>query len=319
MAELEGVAASFATELQPETFCEDPVFPVRGTVTIELQDGPTVVLSFTLREGYGREGESANAAEIHLSSHELSRHHVDLLNAWAHERIAAEEGGGMEVMGVCLALGDAVEELGIEVEQAPVVVEAEVTPAVSVEFKMSAEELERHKDHSGMLEKQCDRQWLTFTMFNSAKHAKELQEIALSVNLTGFLALGKPAVACLEGGPKAIAEALEGIRKELFARVEKQARKMSLPMMEQACTRVRFEGFAVIRPTAASDRTMDPSLREISDISGTTATKRCRRHDVAPCDCDPWDFRPFDTLREFLISRGIVDKTIRDVCSNKIQ
>lgn len=319
VAELEGLSASFPTQLDPPNFCDDPSFPVSGSVTVELQDGPTIQLTFTLRDGYGEEAAAENTASVRLCCDRFSRHDVDSLNEWASSRIAEHEGGGMEIMSIAMSLNDAVEDLGIEVQQEePPAAESEVVPAVYVEFRMSEEDLERHKDHSAMREKQCDRQWVTFAMFVSTKLAKELQDIAFSTGLTGFLALGKPAVACLEGGPKAILEALERVRKEVFSKVpEKSARKMNLPMMEQACTRVRFEGFALI--TSADHKTTVPSLRGITDITGTTTSKRCKRHDVAPCGCDPWDFRLFTSLQEFLISRGIVEKTIKDVCSNKVQ
>jgi len=95
---------------------------------------------------------------------------------------------------------------------------------VKVDFKMTSEELEANKDHSGILEAQIDRQWVTFAMFTSTKLAKELSAIAVGRGVTGFLSLGQPGVCCLEGGPKAIADVVAGIRKDVFASVEKQAR-----------------------------------------------------------------------------------------------
>jgi len=73
-------------------------------------------------------------------------------------------------------------------------------------------------------------------------------------------------------------------------------------MMEQACTRVRFEGFAVVHFTAATDKS-DPHLRQISEISGTSVTKHCKRHGVlVQCECDPLDYKntfvPFGSWRK---------------------
>ena len=50
--------------------------------------------------------------------------------------------------------------------------------------------------------------------------------------------VGKPAFACLEGGPRAITQFLKEVRTDVFAQVDAAARKMTVSIGEEACTRV---------------------------------------------------------------------------------
>jgi len=97
---------------------------------------------------------------------------------------------------------------------------------------------------------------------------------------------------------------------------------MYMPMMEQACTRVRFEGFGLIQHTAAGSKS-DAQLRPIASIDGTKDISRCRRHPDEPmgtCICnDPSLLVPFANLKEFLLSRGITEKTTKAACTTNVK
>ena len=88
------------------------------------KDRPEIRLSFTIRDGYevviaarqswrradlALQVDDAAGVDVHLTCAALSRAALDGLNAWARQRVADGEGGGMEVLGVCMSVGDAVE------------------------------------------------------------------------------------------------------------------------------------------------------------------------------------------------------------------
>eukprot|EP00928_Gymnodinium_smaydae_P016705 TRINITY_DN16306_c0_g1_i1.p1 TRINITY_DN16306_c0_g1~~TRINITY_DN16306_c0_g1_i1.p1 ORF type:complete len:312 (-),score=31.39 TRINITY_DN16306_c0_g1_i1:11-946(-) len=147
--------------------------------------------------------------------------------------------------------------------------------------------------HSGLLEGQVDRQWITFISFTSSKIAKEFCAAALGNNITGFLMVGKPGIACLEGGPKAISAFLKIVRTDIFAQIDPAARKMTLSINEEACTRVRFDGFTV---QEFSQYGKGSATDTGSTSCSMTNKKRTARADLLQ-------------LKEFLLSRGIVEGT----------
>lgn len=214
-------------------------FPVTGEVRLSLLERPAVRLSFELPAGYPE-----TPAVVHLACDAMSRDTQQALNEWAQQRMADEE---MQVMCLVSSLAEGFEQL----EATGLLSEPPADEQESVDetqggsqgspnvFRMSAEELQQHEQHSGVVEGQIDRQWLTFVSFNSTKIAKDYAALALSLGLTGYLSLGKPGTSCIEGGPKAITAFLGGVRKDVFATVDKAARKMNVSMMEEACTRVR--------------------------------------------------------------------------------
>jgi hypothetical protein len=75
-------------------------------------------------------------------------------------------------------------------------------------------------------------QWLSFVGFYQKKIIKDFSHSAAKHSLTGFLAHGKPAVACLEGRPSDIHEFLRHVRTSVFATVPRSARKMTLSLRE---------------------------------------------------------------------------------------
>ena len=80
------------------------------------------------------------------------------------------------------------------------------------------------------------------------KIIKEFAHSATQHSLTGFLAHGKPAVACLEGRPEDIHEFLRYVRTTVFATVPRSARKMTLGLREVDNTNrlPRFHNFDTI-------------------------------------------------------------------------
>lgn len=88
-------------------------------------------------------------------------------------------------------------------------------------------------------------QWITFAGFYEKKIIKDFAQSATKHSLTGFLAHGKPALACLEGKPADIKEFIRHVRTTVFATVPRSARKMTLGLREpDSTTRPRrFEGF----------------------------------------------------------------------------
>jgi hypothetical protein len=92
-----------------------------------------------------------------------------------------------------------------------------------------------------------DVQWVSFTGFYQRPIIKEFVESAMQHSLTGFLAHGKPAVACLEGKPEDIHEFLRHVRTNVFATVPRSARKMTLGLRETLCPSApRFANFDAI-------------------------------------------------------------------------
>ena len=79
-------------------------------------------------------------------------------------------------------------------------------------------------------------QWVSFAGFYQKKIIKDFAQSATKHSLTGFLAHGKPAVACLEGRPEDIQEFLRHVRKSVFATVPRSARKMTLRLREPDST-----------------------------------------------------------------------------------
>ena len=163
VAEIECLASMYPnTEINPPNFCESAMFPVSGSVGVEIQDGPVIELNFTLRAGYeeGDVSPEKSACSVRLCSEKLSRSDVDRLNSWASERVAAGEGGGMEIVGIAMSLSDAMEALEVNpsgtlpTTETTTRMAAVVEPAVKVEFKMTTGEKEAQKHHSGMLELQ---------------------------------------------------------------------------------------------------------------------------------------------------------------------
>ena len=75
-------------------------------------------------------------------------------------------------------------------------------------------------------------QWVSFIGFYQKKIIKNFTQSANEHSLTGFLAHGKPAIACLEGKPEDIQEFLVHVRKTVFATVPRNARKMTLSLRE---------------------------------------------------------------------------------------
>merc|ERR1711924_142322 len=151
--------------------------------------------------------------------------------------------------------------------------------------------------HSGLLEGLVDRQWITFISFTSSKIAKEFSAAALDREITGFLMGGKPGIACLEGGPVAISGFLRTVRTDIFAQIDPATRKMSLSILEEACTRVRFEGFSIQEFSQAG---RGGAVDTGSAACSMTNKKRTARADLLQ-------------LKEFLLSRGIVEKTFERV------
>ena len=88
-------------------------------------------------------------------------------------------------------------------------------------------------------------QWITFAGFYEKKIIKDFIQSASKHSLTGFLAHGKPALACLEGNPEDIKEFIRHVRTTVFATVPRSARKMSLSLCEPDSTSRprRFEAF----------------------------------------------------------------------------
>ena len=89
-------------------------------------------------------------------------------------------------------------------------------------------------------------QWLSFAGFYQKKIISEFVHSASHHSITGFLAHGKPAVACLEGQPEDIKRFLKHVRTTVFATVPRNARKMSTGLCEHGSTRngiPRFVGF----------------------------------------------------------------------------
>ena len=91
-------------------------------------------------------------------------------------------------------------------------------------------------------------QWLSFAGFYQKKIIKDFTQSANQHALTGFLAHGKPAVACLEGSEEDIQEFLRHVRTSVFATVPRSARKMTLGTREgsnggSAIRARRFESF----------------------------------------------------------------------------
>lgn len=75
-------------------------------------------------------------------------------------------------------------------------------------------------------------QWLYFAGFYQKKIIKEFEQSATNHSITGFLAHGKPAVACLEGNQTDVKEFLRFVRTTVFATVPRSARKMTLGLLE---------------------------------------------------------------------------------------
>lgn len=85
---------------------------------------------------------------------------------------------------------------------------------------------------------QTSVQWLSFVGFYQKKIIKDFCQSATQHSLTGFLAHGKPSVACLEGTAENIKEFLRHVRTVVFATVPRNARKMTLGLREPnlSCT-----------------------------------------------------------------------------------
>ena len=75
-------------------------------------------------------------------------------------------------------------------------------------------------------------QWVTFAGFYQKKIINHFALSATQHSLTGFLAHGKPAVACLEGSPKDLQTFIRHVRTSVFATVTPSARKMTLGLRE---------------------------------------------------------------------------------------
>ena len=90
--------------------------------------------------------------------------------------------------------------------------------------------------------------WLTFAGFYEKKIIKDFVQSAHRHQLTGFLAHGKPAVACLEGSPDNIITFLRHVRTTVFATVPRSARKMSISSRESSSTSrlLRFQDFKAL-------------------------------------------------------------------------
>lgn len=103
-----------------------------------------------------------------------------------------------------------------------------------------------NSDVRPMLEATCV-QWVSFEGFYQKKIIKEFAQSAINHSLTGFLAHGKPAVACLEGKPEDIQEFLKHVRTTVFATVPRSARKMTLRLREEDCNSKlpRFDNFEI--------------------------------------------------------------------------
>jgi hypothetical protein len=88
-------------------------------------------------------------------------------------------------------------------------------------------------------------QWISFAGFYQKKIIKDFVQSATNHSLTGFLAHGKPAIACLEGRPGDIQEFIKHVRTSVFATVPRGARKMTLGLREPDIEhrQARFESF----------------------------------------------------------------------------
>lgn len=98
---------------------------------------------------------------------------------------------------------------------------------------------------SGALGRTTRVQWLSFAGFYQKKIIKDFVQSAVHHSLTGFLAHGKPAVACLEGTPEDVHAFLRHVRTSVFATVPRSARKMTVGVLEvDSSTRApRFNSF----------------------------------------------------------------------------
>eukprot|EP00747_Dinoflagellata_sp_TGD_P170736 gnl/TRDRNA2_/TRDRNA2_203061_c0_seq1.p1 gnl/TRDRNA2_/TRDRNA2_203061_c0~~gnl/TRDRNA2_/TRDRNA2_203061_c0_seq1.p1 ORF type:complete len:320 (+),score=53.09 gnl/TRDRNA2_/TRDRNA2_203061_c0_seq1:23-961(+) len=286
-----------ALDLDPPGWHEadDPLLPVSGSLLVELPDSPPLTVHFRLETGYP---ESAEALQVQVSCVEASRAVCNGLNEWAARCVSQSAAGDheaplTEIVGTLADGWAEAKELADEPQpsaesQAVVVAQASSTEALSAKSAVQfAEPLPA--GHSGLLEGRVDRQWITFISFTSAKIAKEFRAAAEAESLTGFLMVGKPGVACLEGGPNAIARFLRIVRTDVFAQIDPATRKMQITINEESCTRVRFDGFSVLDFSNTAD-------------AAVTAGKKQR-----PTRSDLF------SLKEFLQSRGIVDKTFERV------
>jgi hypothetical protein len=98
---------------------------------------------------------------------------------------------------------------------------------------------------AGLFEGTSSVQWISFAGFYQKKIIKEFAKSANQHSLTGFLAHGKPAVACLEGKPEHIQDFLRHVRTTVFATVPRGSRKMTLGLLEPDIINrsPRFESF----------------------------------------------------------------------------
>eukprot|EP01029_Cantina_marsupialis_P004258 TRINITY_DN1427_c0_g1_i1.p1 TRINITY_DN1427_c0_g1~~TRINITY_DN1427_c0_g1_i1.p1 ORF type:complete len:300 (-),score=46.58 TRINITY_DN1427_c0_g1_i1:32-850(-) len=83
---------------------------------------------------------------------------------------------------------------------------------------------------------QLQRQWYWFIGFYSKDIRKDFVQVGSQLGLTGFLVPGKPAIGCCEGAPNQVQAFTKAIRTDVFACVDKSARKMSLPLLEDLGT-----------------------------------------------------------------------------------
>ena len=113
-------------------------------------------------------------------------------------------------------------------------------------------------------------QWLSFAGFYQKKIIKDFSQSAAHHSLTGFLAHGKPAVACLEGTPERVHTFLRHVRTTVFATVPRNARKMTVGLLEVDSAR-RFRTFEAVsffsqgshhRPDMLDRKQLDEFLKD---------------------------------------------------------
>jgi hypothetical protein len=77
-------------------------------------------------------------------------------------------------------------------------------------------------------------QWLFFAGFYQKSIVKDFIHSASQYGVTGFLAHGKPAIACVEGPSEAIQGFIRHVRTTVFATVPRASRKMTVGLREAA-------------------------------------------------------------------------------------
>lgn len=260
---------------------ERPELPVSGTLQCaELSGQPHLTVHFDLHYGYPLH----TAFRVHVSCAEAGRDAGAILASWGAEQVEHLADSVAPLTEFVQALNEMP-----PLRNAPDTAVAEgsttcsdvvaVAPANSGAVEFAAP---LPRGHSGLVENRVDRQWLTFISFTTVKIAKAFRAAGEAQGLTGFLMIGKPGIACLEGGPRAIAAFLRVVRTDVFAEVDRASRKMNMSILEESCTRVRFEGFSVMEfPAPGPQR--GPARADLLK------------------------------LKEFLLTRGIVEKTFERV------